>query len=121
MPLQLNRKFLLEPDQLMVKGDYVQASQKLWGAFVGMVKAVAEAGGERLGTHRSIAQYVLKLDRSHPELRLHDAFAHAGKLHTNFYEDHLPGEDVRKSAEFLKKAIKQMGEIFGAGRSYTQS
>lgn len=115
--LQLNRKYLSEADEFIMKGDYVQASEKLWGAFVEMVKAVAEADGERLGTHRSIAQYVLKLDRSRPELRLHDAFAHADKLHTNFYEDHLPGEDVTKSAELLKKAIKQMDEIFGTARS----
>lgn len=116
MPLttyvRLNRKYLKEADDLLTKGDYAQASEKLWGALVEMIKAIAEARGDKLGTHRSIAQYVLKLDKEHPELRLHDVFAHADKLHTNFYEDHLPAEDVSRSAEIIKTSIREMSEIF---------
>ncbi len=115
--LQLNRKYLTEADDLIAKGDYAQGSEKLWGGFVEMVKAIAAAHGEKLGTHRSIAQYLLQLDKEHPELRLHDAFAHADKLHTNFYEDHLPPEDVARSAEVIKKAIRQMTETFPTGDS----
>jgi Arc/MetJ-type ribon-helix-helix transcriptional regulator len=110
--LQLNRKYLKEADDLVAKGDYAQASEKLWGAFVEIIKAVAESRGEKLGTHRSIAQYVLKLDKENPELRLHDAFAHADKLHTNFYEDHLPSEDVLRSEQLLKRAIQGINEAF---------
>jgi len=110
--LQLNRKYLKEADELVDRGDYAQASEKLWGAFIEMVKVIAESRGHTLGTHRSIAQYVLTLDKEKPDLRLHDAFAHADKLHTNFYEDHLPPEDVMKSAEVLKKAIHGMEEAF---------
>ena len=65
-----------------------------------MVKAITESLGDSLGTHRSIAQYVLKLDKENPELRLHDAFAHADKLHTNYYEDRLPPEDVIRTARY---------------------
>lgn len=119
MPLttyvQLNRKYLKEADGLLTKGDYTQASEKLWGALVDMIKGIAEARGDKLGTHRSIAQYVLKLDQEHPELRLHDVFAHADKLHTSFYEDHLPAEDVVRSAEIIKKSIKEMSEVFALG------
>ena len=110
--LQLNRKYLREADDLITKGDFAQASEKLWGAFVEMVKAIAESRGDSLGTHRSIAQYVLKLDKENPELRLHDAFAHADKLDTNFYEDHLPPEDVMRSVEILKRTIQKMDEEF---------
>ncbi|MEM3022164.1 MAG: PaREP1 family protein [Candidatus Bathyarchaeia archaeon] len=38
----------------MAKGDYPQASGKLWGAFVEAVKALAAEEGVGLGTHRSI-------------------------------------------------------------------
>ncbi len=110
--LQLNQKYLREADELITKADYAQASEKLWGGFVEMIKAIAEARGDELGTHRSISQYVLKLDKECPELRLHDAFAHADKLHTNFYEDHLPAEDVLRSAEFLKETVRHMNESF---------
>ena len=115
--LQLNRKYLMEADDLIAKGDYAQASEKLWGGFVEMVRAIAAARGEKLGTHRSIAQYLLRLDKERPELRLHDAFAHADKLHTNFYEDHSPTEDISRSGEIIRKAVKQMTETFPTGES----
>lgn len=53
--VQLNRKYLKEADGLVAKADYVQASEKLWGVFVEMIKAIAEARGDKVGTHRSIA------------------------------------------------------------------
>lgn len=110
--VQMNRKYLKEADELLTKGDYAQASEKLWGALVEMIKAIAEARGDKLGTHRSIAQFMLRLDKEHPELKLHDVFAHADKLHTNFYEDHLPAEDVLRSAEIIKASIREMNQTF---------
>jgi hypothetical protein len=37
----LAEKFLREAEELLAKGDYVQASEKAWGAAAQMVKAVA--------------------------------------------------------------------------------
>lgn len=113
--VELNQKYLKEADALLAKSDYPQASEKLWGGFVEMIKAIAQKRGENLGTHRSIAYFALKLDKERPELRIHDVFAHADKLHTNFYEDHLPAEDVLRSAEILKTAVKRMDEVFRPG------
>ncbi|MEM2989070.1 MAG: PaREP1 family protein [Candidatus Bathyarchaeia archaeon] len=52
--LRLNSKYLKEAEGLLAKGDYPQASGKLWGAFVEAVKALAAEEGVGLGTHRSI-------------------------------------------------------------------
>ena len=41
--LDLNHKYLDEAESLIQKGDYVQASEKFWGAAAEMVKAVAAA------------------------------------------------------------------------------
>ncbi len=105
---ELNRKYLREVDDLMRKHDLTQASEKLWGAFVDAVKAVAESRTQMLGTHRSIAQFVLKFDKEFPELRLHDAFRHAEALHANFFEDQLPEESVRLSADVIREAIEKL-------------
>jgi len=102
---ELNRKYIQEADELLGKHDLPQASEKLWGAFVDAIKAIAELSGTSLGTHRSIAQFVLALSRKYPELHLHDAFRHAEGLHTNFFEDQLPEESVRLSAEVVKAVI----------------
>ena len=105
---ELNRKYLREVDDLLRKHDLTQASEKLWGAFVDAIKAVAEGRSQKLGTHRSIAQFVLTLEKEYPELRLHDAFRHAEGLHTNFFEDQLPEESVRLSAEVVRGAIERL-------------
>jgi len=105
---ELNKKYLRELDELLVKHDLPQASEKLWRAFVDAVKAVAESRGQALGTHRSVAQFVLMLNKQYPELGLHDAFRHAEGLHTNFFEDQLPEESVLLSADTIREAIDRL-------------
>lgn len=51
--LRLNSKYLEEAEKLLVKKDYPQASEKLWGAFVGAAKALTMKQGISLGTQRS--------------------------------------------------------------------
>lgn len=105
---ELNHKYLREADDLLRKHDLPQASEKFWNAFADAIQAVAEKKGQTLGTHRSIAQFVLVLERNLPELSLHNAFRHAEDLHTNFFEDHLPEESVRLSADLVKATIDKL-------------
>ncbi len=105
---ELNDKYLREADELLRKHDMPQASEKLWGAFVHAIKAVAEERGRTLGMHRSIAQFVLILEKEAPELGLHDAFRHAEGLHANFFEDHLPDQSVRVSAAVVRSSIGKL-------------
>lgn len=104
----LDDRYLREAHELLRKHDMPQASEKLWGASVDAIKAVAEKRGQTLGTHRSIAQFVLVLEKEAPERQLHDAFRHAEGLHTNFFEDQLPEESVRISANVVKGAIDKL-------------
>jgi len=105
---ELNHKYLREADELLRKHDLPQASEKLWGAFVDAIKAVAEKRAQTLGTHRSIAQFVLILEKELPDLGVHNAFRHAEGLHSNFFEDQLPEESARLSANVIKKAIDRL-------------
>lgn len=106
--LRLNSKYLKDAEDFLAKKDYPQASEKLWGAFVEAVKAIASDRGISLGTHRSIAEFISKLHKEHPEWRLRDVFRHAESLHVNFYEDHLPEDYVIESKRIVETAIKKM-------------
>jgi HEPN domain-containing protein len=110
---RLNSKYLKEAKELLAKGEYPQASEKLWGAFVEAVKAVAAERNITLGTHRSIAEFVSKIHEEHPEWRLRDVFRHAESLHLNFYEDHLPGDYILESMGVVENAIRKMLEDRG--------
>jgi len=90
----------------MRKHDLTQPSEKSWGAFVDAGKAAAESRSQMLGTHRNIAQFVLKLDKESPEVGLHDAFGHADALHANFFEDQSPEESTR--AEVIRGSFEKL-------------
>jgi len=108
--LRLNSKYLKEAEKLLAKKDYPQASEKLWGAFVEAVKVLAMKQGISLGTHRSIAEFISRLHREHPEWNLMNAFKHAESLHVNFYENHLPEDHVMASKKVLEESIRLMLE-----------
>jgi hypothetical protein len=108
---KLNSKYLRDADSLFKRGDYVQASEKYWGAFAQMIKTVAAERGIKLGEHRSIIEFVEELSKEHPDLNLADALAKAKCLHTNFYEDDLPHEVVASYVNTVKKAIIELNNL----------
>lgn len=109
--LRLDGKYLKEAEELLAKGDYVQASEKFWGAAAEVVKAVAAARGITLGTHRSLWEFVHRLSREKPELNLIEGFRAAESLHVNFYEDHLPEEVVKLTVAQVKEFIEKMKRL----------
>lgn len=104
----MNGKFLKEAEVFLAKKDYVQASEKLWGAAAEIVKAVAAKRGVTIRAHRSITDYVARLDDEHPELNLATEFSVASNLHVNFYEDWLAPRMVEKNAEVVRKFNRKM-------------
>lgn len=109
--LALNGKYLAEAEALLKKGDYVQASEKFWGAAAEIVKAVAKERGVTLRAHRSISEFVSTLDEERPDLGLALLFHAANNLHTNFYEDWLDPKMVEKGAEAVRSFVIKMKQL----------
>ena len=55
---RMNTKYLADAKKLLQQGDYLQASEKYWGAAVQMIKVIAARRGMELGTHRSISDFI---------------------------------------------------------------
>jgi len=112
---RLNGKYLMQAKGLIKKGDYSQASEKLWGASVEIVKALAAKRENKiLGEHRQILEYVSKLDKEFPNMNLRRLISTARALHSNFYEDEFPADYVSEVGyqaveEFIDK-IKRILE-----------
>ncbi|MGQ9469059.1 MAG: hypothetical protein ACUVTD_04450 [Nitrososphaerales archaeon] len=64
-----------------------------------------------MGTHRSLADYMEKLQGEHPELDLARAFDAAEGLYINFYEDHLPEATVKRRVEAVRDFVKKMEHL----------
>jgi len=112
--LDLNRKYLREGEDLLVKGDSVQASEKLWGASAEIVKAIAAHRGLELKTHADLWTFTTKLSSELGDPEILKLFATANYLQQNFYENVMTLEAVRASAEavnqFIERAEKLLAE-----------
>ncbi|MFQ6135144.1 MAG: PaREP1 family protein [Nitrososphaerales archaeon] len=105
---RLNGRFLRDGEVLLKKGDYIQASERFWGAAAEIVKAVASMKGRKLRTHGNLFEYVRELNEAYPDLELVRDFLVASHLHSNFYEDELPGWAVEEAAEVVRAFVTKM-------------
>jgi len=108
---ELNGKFLKDAKALLEKRDYVQASEKLWGASAQIVKAIALKRGKRLQSHEAINKYIVELSKELHDKSILVDFSVANSLHQNFYENWLAPETVIQDAKVVEKLIKKLSSL----------
>ena len=106
--LKLNNKYLDEAEKLIKKKDYVQASEKLWGAAAEIVKVVAAKRGVEIKSHGELYKFVAKLGTELGDPELSRLFGLAGALHQNFYENWLPPATVVDHAEAVNELVAKL-------------
>jgi uncharacterized protein (UPF0332 family) len=106
--MALNVKYLDDADTLLRNGDYVQASEKLWGAVAEIVKAVAETRGWRQSSHRELRSTVERLFNETEDRDLLLLFSVAESLHANFYENFMSDEVVTTHAEDARRLVSKL-------------
>jgi len=109
--LWLNDKYLKEAEALIEEGDYVQASEKFWGAAAGIVKAVAARRDVEIRSHGELHGFVSRLGRELNDPGLPRLFGDAAALHQNFYENWLPPETVVDYGEAVKELVARLKEL----------
>lgn len=109
--LSLNNKYLKEAETLIAQGDYVQASEKFWGAAAEMVKAIAAKRGSDLRSHGAVYRFITKLSKEVDAPELLRLFGLASALHQNFYENWLSPEMVVDYGEAVKELVAKLAKI----------
>jgi len=109
--LGLTHKYIRDAREFITKGDYVQASEKLWGASAEMAKVVAAKRGIELKTHGDLWNFVTKLHTELKDPELSKLFLQANYLHQNFYENILPAEAVLAGAEAVEQFIAKLEKL----------
>ncbi len=61
-----------------------------------------------LGSHRSLGEFVSKLQREHPDWEVVPAFGLGNALHANFYEDWLLADHVESYANAVRQFIEKL-------------
>jgi uncharacterized protein (UPF0332 family) len=109
--LKLNNKYLREGDALLEKGDYVQASEKFWGAAAEAIKAIAANRGIDIRSHAEIHRFITRLSKELNDKEILQCFASASALHQNFYEDWLTPEMVVVYTEAVKSLVEKLKRL----------
>jgi hypothetical protein len=88
--LNLSEQYLRSAKELIAEADYVQGSEKLWGAASQLVKAVAAKRNVELRSHSDLNRFVAELrsETNEPEIRW--LWQIATSLHQNFSEAGCP-------------------------------
>ena len=95
----------------MAKGDYVQASEKFWGAATETVKALVAIRKVELRTHSDLWKFVGQLRTELKDPEISKLFAAAGTLHQNFYEAHLVPDMVIDYIEAVKQFVNRLEKM----------
>ena len=101
------------------ENDLAQASNKAWGLVAETVKAISAQHGGIIHAHRSIWQVVHELarlvgDAGDEATRdwITNSFHVARGLHSNFYEDKYPENDVRAGLRLCEELSRRLYELF---------
>ena len=111
--LKLCEKYMREAEVFLEKKDYVQASEKAWGAASQMVKALAAREGRELRSHAALWEYVDELAEKLKDVELRHLWRTANALHQNFYEDWMPPREVELSVRDVKAFLEKLRKIAG--------
>jgi len=109
--LKFCEKYLREAENYLEKKDYVQASEKAWGAASQIVKALAAKEEREIRSHRELHEYVAEIIKKTNDNELRRLWSAAGELHRNFYEAWLPPELVKGYIEDIKEFINKMKKL----------
>ena len=103
----------------LTQGDYLQASEKSWGAYTQTIKAIAADHHSLIPTHAGILRVsealmdlVDQAGGSNLAITLDRGLVAARALHTHFYENDMPSRSVRVAASDVAAAIDLLQQLF---------
>ena len=101
------------------QGDLPQASNKAWGLVAETVKAISAHHGGFIHTHHAIAEVVRELARlagnagdTETRVWISSIFLTASRLHSNFYENETPEDQVRNGLISCEQLSQRLYELF---------
>jgi uncharacterized protein (UPF0332 family) len=109
--LGLSEKYLDEAEEFLRKGDYVQASEKAWGATSQFVKALAARRGREVRSHRELHEFVAKISEELEDREIGRLWRSSTSLHQNFYENWFTENQVAEGVEDVKKFVEKLKQL----------
>ena len=105
-------RFLEQAESEYAAGDYLQASEKAWGAVAHYVKSVAQEQGWPHDSHYNVRKAARALIRqaNDPEQSTR-RFTQVEHLHINFYDEIWEPDEVRLAIDDARVLLGAMGQV----------
>jgi hypothetical protein len=104
----VSRQFIQQADEELERGDYLQASEKAWGAAVRAVKGSAGQRGWEHDSHRHLFTAARRVADETDDPDVRRLFGVANSLHVNFYEGWMDTETVTAGIEDVKLLLHKL-------------
>jgi len=109
--MKLYERYLKDAEELTAKGDFVQASEKYWGAVTAILNAIGEIRGWDHYTHRDYNVIIENLYEETGDKDLLADFSIAERLHSNFYHNFMRKSAFEYHRERVLRLIEKLRKI----------
>lgn len=113
--MAISRRFIQHAREELVRGNRLQAGEKIWGAVAQHLKLFAEQRGWKHRRHQQVQQAGYQLMAEYPDYRPTDlsvAFTNAYfKGHENFYENQYDVEDIEEAITSVEEVLPLLEAI----------
>ena len=102
---------MVHADDQFNAGDFIQTSEKAWGAAAQFLKAHAVSRGLPHSGHYHLRQVANHLVQETGIDRIRELFAVCESLHANYYEAWMSEDELERSIASVKELIDLLEEI----------
>ena len=98
-------------EELYVRGDLMQASEKIWSATAQALKSVAALRGWNHKSHHLLGSIAMQLHLELGRPELSEQFDGLEAAHTNYYEHRWEADWVEARLNTARRFVRQLEEI----------
>ncbi len=109
--MKLCEKYLRDAEELAAKEDFVQASEKYWGAVTSILNAIGELRNWDHYTHRDYNIIIENLYEETGDKDLLTDFGMAERLHSNFYHNFMRKSAFEYHREHVLRLIEKLRKM----------
>ena len=109
--ISIGRRLIRHADEQFDSGDFLQTSEKAWGAAVQFIKAHAESRGLPHSSHYDLRQVANHLAIETGVGRIRELFSICESVHANYYEAYMREDDLEASLTNVRELISMLERV----------
>jgi len=107
--IRLRDQYFLNADRMVREHEWSKANEMLWGAVCQGIKALALATkGHTPSRHEALRSFMRELSKEKGEECYGRCFAHAERMHADFYVGRMAAEELAANIAFTRDLLARL-------------